>query len=295
MTGLTIATVGNPNCGKTTLFNALTGSRQKVGNWPGVTVDRKEGTYVQDGQTVTVVDLPGTYSLGGLSSSGLDEAIARDYILSGEPGLIVNVVDAANLERNLYLTAQLIEMRVPVIVALNMTDVATDHGIEIDVAALSAGLGCPVVPLVASRSKGIEALRKAIAQAGRQPAPTKRLSLRQGGRCRRGRARRQDRPEDAGSQRRAGVAGGPPDRRRRRAGLVRRAILPERRFDRQGGARSVRERGCRHHLRRCPLSLRRRGSEGRRPQQAPRRPRRFPTGSTPSCSAGRLASPSSWW
>ncbi|MCM5553988.1 Fe(2+) transporter permease subunit FeoB [Pleomorphomonas sp. NRK KF1] len=176
MTGLTIATVGNPNCGKTTLFNALTGSRQKVGNWPGVTVDRKEGTYVQDGQTVTVVDLPGTYSLGGLSSSGLDEAIARDYILSGEPGLIVNVVDAANLERNLYLTAQLIEMRVPVIVALNMTDVATDHGIEIDIAALSAGLGCPVVPLVASRGKGIEALRKAITQAGRQAAPTKRLS-----------------------------------------------------------------------------------------------------------------------
>lgn len=163
MAKLTIATVGNPNCGKTTLFNALTGSRQKVGNWPGVTVDRKEGTYQYRDAQVTIVDLPGTYSLGSASGAGADEVIARDYIVSGEPELIVNVIDASNLERNLYLTAQLIEMRVPVVVALNMMDVAKEHEIEIDTVALSNRLGCPVVPLIASKNQGIEDLKAAVA------------------------------------------------------------------------------------------------------------------------------------
>ncbi|RBO52290.1 ferrous iron transporter B [Rhodovulum sp. BSW8] len=173
MKSFTIATAGNPNCGKTTLFNALTGSRQRVGNWAGVTVDRKEGTFSHKGADVTVVDLPGTYSLGSISDTGLDESIARDYILSGEPDLVINIVDASNLERNLYLTAQLVEMRVPMIIALNMMDMAEENGLRIDPEALAKRLGCPVVPLVASRRKGVEALKDAIVAAAAAPEPPK--------------------------------------------------------------------------------------------------------------------------
>jgi ferrous iron transport protein B len=133
----TIALVGNPNCGKTTLFNALTGAKQRVGNWPGVTVEKKTGEYRFEGDEVEVVDLPGTYSLDVVGEDiSLDERIARDYVLSGEADLVVNVVDAANLERNLYLTLQLAEMQVPLLVALNMVDVAEKKGMKIDVAAL---------------------------------------------------------------------------------------------------------------------------------------------------------------
>jgi ferrous iron transport protein B len=154
-----IGIVGNPNCGKTTLFNALTGTRQRVGNWPGVTVERKSGAFAHAGKTFEVVDLPGVYSL---SAASLDEAVARDYILSGQADLIVNIVDAANLERNLYLTIQLLEMRVPLIVALNMMDIAEDQGLAIDLPLLSRRLGCPVVPLVAARKKGLDKLRAEI-------------------------------------------------------------------------------------------------------------------------------------
>lgn len=158
-----IGLVGNPNCGKTTLFNALTGANQRVGNWPGVTVDRKEGNYRYDGKNITVVDLPGVYSLDAEDSeTGLDELVARDYLLSGEANLIVNIVDASNLERNLYLTTQMLEMRVPMAIALNMTDIAREQGIEIDAAILSERLGCPVIPIVASREKGVETLQEIV-------------------------------------------------------------------------------------------------------------------------------------
>lgn len=165
MGSVTVCVVGNPNCGKTTLFNGLTGARQRVGNWPGVTVERKAGSYRHRGTAVELVDLPGGYSLGVTSVSSVDERIARDYVLSGEADLVVNIADASNLERNLYLTTQLLEMRVPMIIALNMMDVARDRKIEIDVPAMQECLGCPVVPLVANRGEGVERLRTAIGEA----------------------------------------------------------------------------------------------------------------------------------
>ena len=173
----TIGIVGNPNCGKTTLFNALTGARQRVGNWPGVTVERKEGQYRNDGETVRVVDLPGVYTLGtvpGLDEQSLDERLARDHILADEIDVIVNIVDAGNLERNLYLTTQLLEMRRPMVVALNMMDGAKKAGLDIDPAALARHLGCPVIAIVAVRKEGIEALKKTIeevANSRRSPDP----------------------------------------------------------------------------------------------------------------------------
>lgn len=165
MSKRTIALLGNPNCGKTTLFNALTGARQRVGNWPGVTVERKEGTYRDQGQTVTVVDLPGIYSLDvAAGGTGLDEQVARDYLLSGEANLVVNILDASNLERNLYLTTQLLEMGVPLVIALNMMDQAEGRGMRIDVAGLQQRLGCPVVPLCAHRGRGVATLKEVIWQ-----------------------------------------------------------------------------------------------------------------------------------
>jgi len=164
-----IALAGNPNCGKTTLFNALTGARQKVGNWPGVTVERKEGRYAFDGEDYTLVDLPGIYQLGGIGEGAEDERVARDFLLSGEARLVVNIVDAAALERNLYLTAQLLETGVPMVVAVNMMDMAQRRGLAIDLAELSRTLGCPVVAIVASRSRGIADLREAIARLAQRP------------------------------------------------------------------------------------------------------------------------------
>lgn len=161
-----ITLVGNPNCGKTTLFNALTGARQQVGNWPGVTVDKKTGLYTHEGQTVEVVDLPGIYSL---NASSVDEQVARDYLLSHEANLIINIIDAANLERNLYLTTQLLEMKVPMIVALNMMDAAKERRIVIDVALLTKNLGCPVVPMVASKLQGVDHLKSTVNKAIRHP------------------------------------------------------------------------------------------------------------------------------
>ncbi len=167
MTTYTVGVVGNPNCGKTTLFNALTGSHQTVGNWPGVTVERKAGAYLFEGDRFELVDLPGIYSL---SARSLDERIARDYILSGNPDLILNIVDGTNLERNLYLTLQLIEMRVPVVVALNMMDAVRESRIEIGVERLAEQLGCPVVPVVARTGEGLGDLRKAVAERAQSRA-----------------------------------------------------------------------------------------------------------------------------
>jgi ferrous iron transport protein B len=161
-----ITLVGNPNCGKTTLFNALTGARQQVGNWPGVTVDKKSGVYTHEGQSVAVVDLPGIYSL---NASSVDEQVARDYLLSHEANLIVNIVDAANLERNFYLTTQLLEMKTPMIVALNMMDAAKKRQINIDLPLLEKKLGCPVIPMVASRGQGVEHLKTAVNKAIAHP------------------------------------------------------------------------------------------------------------------------------
>lgn len=166
----TIGLIGNPNSGKTTLFNQLTGARQRVGNWAGVTVERKEGRFTTASHSVRLVDLPGTYSLTTLSAdNSLDEQIACHYMLSGEADLVINVVDASNLARNLWLTLQLQALGVPCIIALNMLDIAASQQIEINVAELERQLGCPVIPLVSTRGKGIDCLRRAIDDAARLP------------------------------------------------------------------------------------------------------------------------------
>jgi ferrous iron transport protein B len=151
----TIALAGNPNTGKSTLFNALTGSHQHTGNWPGKTVERKEGEFTYDGQLVKVVDLPGTYSLTAVSS---EEIVARDFIVEANPDAVIVIVDATNLERNLYLVLQVIELTDNVIVALNMMDQVEGKGIRIDLKALSEQLGVPVVPIVALKKEGISQL-----------------------------------------------------------------------------------------------------------------------------------------
>ncbi len=159
---LTVALAGNPNCGKTTIFNALTGANQHVGNWPGVTVEKKEGRLRFGGNQYNIVDLPGTYSLGAYSE---DEVVARNFILKDKPDLVVNVVDATNIERNLYLTVQLLEMGANVVIALNMMDEAEKRGIKIDVDSLQRQLGVPIVPMIASRQKGIDDLKSKISEA----------------------------------------------------------------------------------------------------------------------------------
>jgi len=153
---LTIALAGNPNAGKSTVFNALTGARQHVGNWPGKTVEKKEGTCTHDGREIRVVDLPGTYSLTAYS---LEEVIARDYVIEEKPDVVIDVVDAANLERNLYLAIQILELGAPLVIALNMSDVADSRGLRIDTDKLSQGLnGTPVVRTVANKGEGISEL-----------------------------------------------------------------------------------------------------------------------------------------
>lgn len=159
------ALAGNPNCGKTTLFNELTGSKQHVGNWPGVTVEKKEGNYKKD-NNISIVDLPGTYSLSPYSA---EEEIARDYIINSKPNVVVNIVDATSIERNLYLTMQIAQTGAPMVVALNMMDEVESMGIDINTNKLSEMLGVPVVPIVARSGKGIEklmAVTKDTAQRG---------------------------------------------------------------------------------------------------------------------------------
>ena len=150
-----IALVGNPNCGKTTLFNALTGSNQYVGNWPGVTVEKKEGVAHVDGRDVTVVDLPGIYSLSPYS---MEEIVARDFVVGEHPDAIINIVDATNLERNLYLTAQLLELERPMVIALNFMDEVEKRGDKLDLVRISRALGVPVIPITARTGQNIQKL-----------------------------------------------------------------------------------------------------------------------------------------
>ncbi len=156
---ITIAVAGNPNSGKTTVFNHLTGARQHVGNYPGVTVEKKEGACRWNGRDFHVVDLPGTYSL---TARSLEERVARNFVINERPDVVVDIVDASNLERNLYLATQFIELGVPVVVALNMIDVAESQGEHIDEELLSRLLGVPMVPTVATKGKGIDALLEAV-------------------------------------------------------------------------------------------------------------------------------------
>lgn len=157
---LEVGLVGNPNCGKTTLFNALTGARQQVGNWPGVTVEKKVGFFHCDTVDIELVDLPGTYSLDYfMDSTSLDEQITQQYLLKRSADLIINILDASNIERNLYLTTQLLEMKVPIIVVLNMMDTAKNKGIDVDVEQLSTLLDCPVIPVIASKGRGIDKIK----------------------------------------------------------------------------------------------------------------------------------------
>lgn len=164
---IAIALAGNPNAGKTTLFNELTGARQHVGNYPGVTVEKKQGTCVSEAGTFEIIDLPGTYSLTAYS---LEEVVARDYLVNEKPAMIVNIVDASNLERNLYLSVQFMEMGIPVCLALNMMDVAQKRGIEINADRLSELLGVPVVPMVARTGKGKKELLAQVAKGIDKPA-----------------------------------------------------------------------------------------------------------------------------
>ena len=165
--GIRIALAGNPNCGKTTMFNDLTGASQYVGNWPGVTVEKKEGKYTRD-KDVVITDLPGVYSLSPYSP---EEIVTRDYLLEGGPDVVVNLVDATNLERNLYLTTQILDLGVPVVVALNMMDLVKKNGDKIDVAGLSKQLGCPVVETTALRGHGMAELMETAVHAAKAGKP----------------------------------------------------------------------------------------------------------------------------
>ena len=174
---ITIALAGNPNSGKTTVFNNLTGAKQHVGNWPGVTVEKKEGNLSFKGYDIRVVDLPGVYSLTAYS---LDEVIARNFVVDENPDVVVDIADASNLERNLYLAVQLLEMGAKLVVALNMMDVAQSRGYQIDVAELSRLLGAPVVPMVATRHQGTQELLETIVCVAEDKIQVKGLRLNYG-------------------------------------------------------------------------------------------------------------------
>jgi len=172
-----IALAGNPNSGKTTVFNNLTGARQHVGNWPGVTVEKKEGSCRYKGYDIKVVDLPGVYSLTAYS---LDEVIARNFVVEGKPDVVVDIVDASNLERNLYLAVQLLEMGARVIVTLNMMDEADSRKYRIDVEGLSHLLGAPVVPMVANRNRGTTELLEEVIRVAQRETEEKQLVINYG-------------------------------------------------------------------------------------------------------------------
>jgi len=165
MTKLTVALAGNPNSGKTTIFNMLTGARQRVANYPGVTVESKQGLRTYQDYQIKFVDLPGTYSLTAYSA---EELIARNFIIEQNPDVVVDVVDASNIERNLYLATQLMELDVPVVLAFNMSDIAKQKGLVFDTEQLSKLLEAPIVPTVGSREKGKTELLDAIVQTFRR-------------------------------------------------------------------------------------------------------------------------------
>ena len=169
MSEIRIALAGNPNCGKTTLFNALTGSNQYVGNWPGVTVEKKEGK-LKGHADVTIQDLPGIYSL---SPYTLEEVVSRNYLVGDKPDVILNIIDGTNLERNLYLTTQLAETGIPMIIAMNMMDLVKKSGDDINIAELSKRLGCKIVEISALKGQGIKkAAEEAILAAKTKSLPT---------------------------------------------------------------------------------------------------------------------------
>ena len=169
-----MALAGNPNAGKTTLFNLLTGARQHVGNYPGITVERKEGFLTFKKQQISIVDLPGTYSLTAYSS---EELVARDFLVNERPQVVINIVDASNLERNLYLTAQFLELGAPLVIALNMVDVAESRGITIKAEKLAEFLGVPVIPIIARSGKGTEALLEAALTVSTEGSDWKPISI----------------------------------------------------------------------------------------------------------------------
>lgn len=168
---LSVALAGNPNSGKTTLFNALTGANQFVGNWPGVTVEKKEGKYKGD-REIKITDLPGIYSL---SPYTLEEVVAREFLLNEKVDVILNIIDGSNLERNLYLTTQLLELGIPVVIAVNMLDVIEKRGDVIDYNHLSQDLGCPVLPISALKNKGIQEVMDKIKEVAYQPFTSKNI------------------------------------------------------------------------------------------------------------------------
>jgi len=163
---LKIALAGNPNAGKTTLFNQLTGARQHVGNYPGITVDHKEGFTLHNGEKITITDLPGTYSMTAYSA---EELVARDYLVNEKPDVVIDIVDSSNLERNLYLTCQFLELGVPLVIALNMIDVAKDRGIEINIKKLESLLNVPIIPIIARSGFGKEDLLEAAIRTASEP------------------------------------------------------------------------------------------------------------------------------
>ena len=165
--GIKIALAGNPNAGKTTLFNALTGSNQFVGNWPGVTVEKKEGK-LKGHKDVVITDLPGIYSL---SPYTLEEVVARNYLIQERPDAILNIIDGTNLERNLYLTTQLVELGIPVVVAINMMDIVRKNGDQIRIDQLAKELGCKVVEISALKGTGIDEAAKEAMQAAESKIP----------------------------------------------------------------------------------------------------------------------------
>ncbi|MBU0483025.1 MAG: ferrous iron transport protein B [Proteobacteria bacterium] len=169
-----IALAGNPNAGKTTLFNQLTGSRQHVGNYPGVTVEKKEGDYLLNGQKLHIVDLPGTYSLTAYS---VEEVVTRDFLVTEKPDVVINIADASNLERNLYLTCQFMELGIPMVIALNMVDVARDRGIAVETEKLATLLGVKVLPIIARNGQGTEELMRAAVELANEKRPWQSVNI----------------------------------------------------------------------------------------------------------------------
>lgn len=171
---LRVALIGNPNVGKTELFNQLTGLKQHVGNWPGVTVEKKTGKCTYNGETLEIVDLPGTYSL---TANAIDELVARDYIVEEQPDVVINIVNATSLERNLYLTLLLLELEANVVVALNQWDMVKTRGTEIELDKLSEFLGVPVVPTVAPTGEGVDELKKAVLTAAKNKETRRKVVM----------------------------------------------------------------------------------------------------------------------